>query len=64
MDVVEELPIAPNKGILEDIKDIYKQQPVVRSFVDIGSEFILNELLLPSYKLPKVQEEYKSQRLD
>ena len=52
LDVVEELPIAPQKEVVTGIKYIYKKQPVVRSFVDMCSELLLNDFLLPTYNLP------------
>lgn len=68
MDVIEELPLSPQKEVMDMVKEIYIDQPVVRSIVDWGSEMMLNWFLLPVYHLPKVQQavqdEYQSQRID
>lgn len=60
MDIVEELPFAPKTGVVDVFKDVYHEQVVVRSFVDVICEAVLNTFILPAYDMPTVRA---SQRL-
>ena len=52
MNIVEELPYAPKSGVVDVIKDVYNEEVVVRSFVDVICEAVLNHLILPAYSMP------------
>lgn len=57
----EELPIGLNKHAVNTLVDVYESQPVVRSFVNIISDTIIDSILLPSFGMPRVQA---SQQID
>lgn len=58
LDVVDQLELGPD---LEDIKLSYKNNYLIKELLDTGAALILDEVLLPSYGMPRVAE---SQRID
>lgn len=63
LDIASELPFGLNRVEIGLLTDIYKDNLIVKTFVGTLSELIVNELLLPSYKIPKVKAE-KIARMD
>ena len=37
MDIVQELPISPDQETLQQVRNIYNEVPVVRTFIDVSS---------------------------
>jgi len=63
LDIASELPFGLNREEIGLITGFYEDNRIVKSFVGTLSEVIVQELLLPTYKIPRVQD-HKLQRMD
>ena len=63
LDIASELPFGLNREEIGLITGLYEDNRIVKSFVGTLSEVIVQELLLPTYKIPRVQD-HKLQRMD
>ena len=54
MDVADELPFIPNENVKHFITELYEEEKVFISFVNVASEWILDKILLPHYGMPRV----------
>jgi len=54
LDIASELPFGLNSYEIDLITGLYQDNTIVKSFVGTLSEAIVQELLLPTYKIPRV----------
>lgn len=55
MDVSEHLPLMPKKKVADEIRYIYHNEAVFRSFIDVLVEVAVDKVLLPMYNIPQVR---------
>lgn len=52
LDVLKEMPFSPQSDYIDSIKDIYDKEEVFKVFVNVGAEWILDDVLLALYGVP------------